>query len=327
MAFTDPASFAPSSEGLVASTSCKNACNGVLLIDKPEGLTSHDVVHKVKSILRVKKVGHCGTLDPFATGVLLVCIGQATRITDQLLTQDKTYLFTVHMGIETDTLDKTGTVIASLPGCHVTQERIEAALKDFLGDSIQEVPRYSAVKVGGRRLYSLARKGVEVELPSRPIHIARLELRRYQWPEVKIEVACSKGTYVRRLASDLGKKLGCGGHVKDLRRLASGTFGVERAISLEQLESLHKGGQLHEFMISMSNALAHLPAFVLDDPQLREQLANGHLNARWIESHRRYFKEKQEPVRLLNEQGVLLGLYWPFSQEPKNRNLRIFHQK
>ncbi len=327
MDFIDPASRTPSSGSANSSISLKRFCNGVLLIDKPEGVTSHDVVHKTKKILGVKKVGHCGTLDPFATGILLLCMGQATRIADQLLTQDKTYLFTAHMGVETDTLDRTGKVIASQSRCNVTRERIETALQDFLGESIQEVPLYSAVKVGGKRLYHLARKGVEVELPSRPIRIDRLQLLQYQWPEMKIEVACSKGTYVRQLASDLGRKLGCGAHVKELRRLASGSFTVDHAIGLERLDNLHRADRLHEAMISMSEALGHLPLFVIEAPQLQDQLMNGHLSSEWIESHRQCFKEKQKPVRLLSTQGSLLALYWPHSTEKGNRKLRIFYQE
>ncbi len=298
--------------------------DGILLVDKPEGITSYGVVDKVKRILHVKKVGHCGTLDPFATGVLIICVGQATRIVDQLLTQDKVYAFTAVMGSETDTQDKTGSVVASWPTCHVSRQEIEAALQEFTGHVEQKVPRFSAVKIAGKRLYQLTRDGVDVDPPTRAVEIKRLRLVRYDWPEVEIEVACSKGTYVRQLATDMGRKLGCGAHVAELRRLASGSFTLDRAISLERLMELGEQNRLHEAFISMGEALAHLPEVVIEDRETQERLANGQLSRQWQEAHRQRFHGEREPVCLKDGHGSLLALWWPHSGGKSHRRLRTF---
>ncbi len=300
--------------------------SGVLLLDKPEGITSYGVVDKVKRILHVKKVGHCGTLDPFATGVLVVCIGQATRISDQLLMQDKTYSFTARLGAETDTLDRTGQIMASWAGAPPGQRDVEDALQGFLGCTVQQVPYFSAVKVAGKRLHQLARKGTPVDLPSRSIHISRLQLLRYEWPEVDLEVTCSKGTYVRQLTSDMGKKLGCGAYVQELRRLASGKFTVDRSVSLHELAEIKNSNGLDGILIPMSEALAHLPSLVIEDQSLQEGLAHGQLSLEWQEMHKDCFMDKLSPVCLLNAHGSLLALWWPRSSGKKERHLRIFHQ-
>ncbi len=209
--------------------------DGLLLIDKPMGITSFDVVRRVRRRLRVKKVGHLGTLDPFATGLLPLCLGEATRLTPFLLEESKTYAARLKLGEETDTLDLTGKVLTrcdQLP----TAEDVYAAAPQFLGEIEQTPPMYSALRHQGVRLYRLARQGERVAVPPRKVVIHQLEVEEVALPEVMIRVTCSKGTYIRTLAADLGQALGCGAHLTALRRLAVGHFRVEEALPLSKVD-------------------------------------------------------------------------------------------
>jgi len=301
--------------------------NGVLVLDKPEGMTSFSLAALAKKLLGVKKVGHCGTLDPFATGVLVICVNQATRIADQLSLQDKLYRFSIRFGIETDTLDKTGQVVQTYNGPPIHEDGLLAALGKFSGPYRQQVPRYAAVKVQGKRLYELARKGIEVDLPVRDVVIHHLELLGYEWPEAQLEVHCSKGTYVRQLAADIGIMLSCGAHVNELRRLASGPFDIAKAISLEELKQAAKTGLWKTKLISMNDALAHLPELSIEDEGLLKNLYNGHLDPEWEASSRDQLAKKGGPVRLLATEDHLVALWWPeYRQNDGNiqRCLRVF---
>ena len=233
--------------------------DGVLVVDKPAGFTSHDVVQKVKRKLEAAKVGHSGTLDPFATGVLVLLINGATKLAPFLADHEKTYVFDVFFGVETDTQDSTGKVVARQP-CEPLEEReIRAACERFIGEIEQTVPRYSAVRVKGQRLYQLARRGVEVTPPNRKVKIKDLSLCELRWPEATFEVACSRGTYVRSLGVDLARHLNCNGHVSQLRRLVSGEFNLRQAVTLEQLEESLARGELHELLITSVQALDCYP--------------------------------------------------------------------
>jgi tRNA pseudouridine55 synthase len=233
--------------------------DGVLIVDKPAGFTSHDVVQKVKRKLGAAKVGHSGTLDPFATGVLILLINGATKLAPFLADHEKTYLFNVSFGVETDTQDSTGKVVARQP-CEPIQEReIRAACDAFIGEIEQTVPRYSAVRVKGQRLYQLARRGVEVTPPNRKVKIKDLSFCELRWPEATFEVTCSKGTYVRSLGVDLAHHLNCNGHVSQLRRLASGGFDLRQAVTLEQLEESMARGDLHQLLMTSAQALDCYP--------------------------------------------------------------------
>ena len=300
--------------------------SGVLVLDKPEHMTSFAVVSRVRKLLGIRKVGHCGTLDPFATGVLVICLNAATRISDQLSLQDKLYRFSIHLGLETDTLDGTGRVVNTFSGHAASEQQVLETIGGYVGPYRQQVPRYAAVKVQGRRLYELTRKGIEVELPTRDICVHRLELLGYNWPVAVMEVHCSKGAYVRQLAADIGRELGCGAHVTSLRRLASGSFDIARAISLEELKQVSRTGDAwHGRLISLSEALAHLPALVIEDQRVLSGLANGRLDAAWQSCNRRYVGG-ENPVRLLAGSGRLLALWWPEcsdDSDPKGR-LRVF---
>jgi len=211
---------------------------GVLLVDKPEGLTSHDVVDRVRHKLKMKRVGHAGTLDPNATGLLILLIGKATKLSQFLMGLDKTYEGTITLGVKTTTQDVEGEVVSERPVPELTEEAVREAMQAFVGDQYQIPPMFSAKKMDGVPLYKLARKGKTVEREPRFIHVASFNLDRWESPEIDFKLQCSKGTYVRTVADDLGEKLGCGGYLKELRRTDIERFRIEDSIELEAFEEL-----------------------------------------------------------------------------------------
>ncbi|RME96623.1 MAG: tRNA pseudouridine(55) synthase TruB [Verrucomicrobia bacterium] len=212
--------------------------DGALLVDKPVGLTSHDVVARVRRHLKIKKVGHCGTLDPNATGLLVVVLGKATKLSEKLMGADKAYEGTIRLGVSTTSYDADGEVTQTREVPPLTLEQLNEAAREFLGDQMQAPPMVSAAKVGGVPLYKLARKGVEVERKPRLIHVYDWTFTAYEPPVGTFRIACTKGTYVRSLAHELGEKLGCGAHLATLRRTAVGEFTVDRATPLDELLQL-----------------------------------------------------------------------------------------
>jgi tRNA pseudouridine55 synthase len=212
--------------------------DGVLLVDKPSGLTSHDVVDRVRRHFRFEKVGHCGTLDPMATGLLALVLGRATKLQAQFMGDDKTYIGTIRLGIATDSGDADGEIVAEKPVPEISREQIEAAFAKFRGDLLQKPPMVSAIKHKGQPLYKLARKGVEVEREPRLVHIYDFRPTKIELPNIEFTATCSKGTYLRVLAADLGEIFGCGAHLSALRRTKSGHFSVENAQPLENLLQL-----------------------------------------------------------------------------------------
>lgn len=211
--------------------------DGMLLADKPVDWTSHDVVNCIKRRFHLAKVGHCGTLDPFATGLLIILFGRACKCQDTFMGQDKVYSGTIRLGVETDSGDRTGVVMAEADCSSLEAAAVTAAMRSFLGAGMQIPPMTSAIKVDGQPLYKLARQGREIERAPRPVVIHAFALTGWRLPEVDFEVTCSKGTYVRTLAADLGRLLGCGGHLQELRRLRSGTRSVADAWPLEAIKS------------------------------------------------------------------------------------------
>jgi tRNA pseudouridine55 synthase len=209
--------------------------DGALLIDKPAGPTSHDVVEEIRRHFRIKKAGHCGTLDPNATGLLILLLGRATKLSDRLMAEDKVYEGTAKFGESTDSHDAAGELVASLPVPPLTLEEVNSAASGFVGDHLQTPPMVSALKQGGVPLYKLARKGIEVERKPRLVHIYTFQFSAYAEPMGEFRVACTKGTYVRTLIHDLGQKIGCGAHLATLRRLASGRFQVTDAVRFEEV--------------------------------------------------------------------------------------------
>lgn len=212
---------------------------GILIIDKPEGITSHDVVFKVRRKLRIKKVGHAGTLDPLATGVLVVLLGKSTKLSSQFIDFDKSYRATLILGTITNSADIQGEVVLQKPYDHLSKENIITAVQNFLGESQQIPPMISAVKHNGQRLYQLARQGIEVERKARPIKIDRIHVDEINLPYIKIDVDCSKGTYIRQLASDIGEFLGCGACISQIQRTKVGHFRLEDAVKIEDINESH----------------------------------------------------------------------------------------
>ncbi len=255
--------------------------DGILNIDKPQGWTSHDVVARVRRLTRQKRVGHAGTLDPMATGVLLVCLGRATRLSEYLMSSDKIYRAVVRLGVETDTYDAEGQIVAERP-VNLDEATLRGVLKRFMGEVDQVPPMYSALKRNGKPLYKLARQGVEVAREARRVTIYDIVLRQGEkdlsprpWVAsptrrgedinlVTIDVRCSPGTYIRSLAHDIGALLGCGAHLAALTRLASGQFTLDRALPLQALEDAVEGGAWTRQLYPLDAALQDLPAVTLE---------------------------------------------------------------
>jgi tRNA pseudouridine55 synthase len=213
--------------------------DGIIVVDKPSGMTSHDVVSRVRRRLNMRRVGHAGTLDPLATGVLIMLIGKSTKLFDQFVSFDKGYAATLRLGTQTTSADITGEVIDQKPFEHVTQMQVEDVLREFIGESEQMPPMVSAVKYKGERLYKLARKGIVVERPARKIRIDVLKMTGFESPHVRFYMECSKGTYVRTLAEDVGVKLGCGACITQIERTHVGIFRLQDAVKLEDLNESH----------------------------------------------------------------------------------------
>ena len=214
-----------------------NNLDGVLIVDKAPGMTSHDVVAIVRRALDTKKVGHCGTLDPLATGLLIVVIGRGTKIQDLLMSEDKEYVGTLKLGEMTDSQDADGQITETRPVPELSRDRIEQAFAKFDGDFYQMPPMVSAIKMGGVPLYKMARQGKTVEREPRFVHIFAHEIKNIALPEIEFRVVCSKGFYVRTYAFDIGNDLGCGAHLKSLRRTKSGKFTLEHAVTIEDLKT------------------------------------------------------------------------------------------
>ncbi len=249
--------------------------NGFLVIDKPVGLSSHDVVNRVRRILGIKKVGHTGTLDPFATGVLPIAVSEATKAIQFLDEGIKQYEAVIRLGFTTDTQDITGQVLSEqqdLSG--IDEEQLLDKMALLTGDINQVPPMFSAIKQGGQPLYKLARKGVEVKRDPRRITVHSFELLVLNLPFVSVRVACSPGTYIRTIADDLGKLLGCGACLTELRRISSGPFEITAALTLEQLSEYVAAGVLQRYLVDIQEVLCHLGQFSLAEPEY-SQLKNG----------------------------------------------------
>ena len=247
--------------------------DGIIIIDKEPGFTSHDVVAKLRGICGQKKIGHTGTLDPAATGVLPVCLGSGTRLCDMLTDTDKEYVAELLLGVETDTQDTTGRVLAARE-VNVSQEELRAAVFSFAGDYGQVPPMYSALKVNGKKLYELAREGKEVERKARQVKIHEIEILDCSLPVVRLRVACSKGTYIRTLCADIGARLGCGGTMQSLRRTAAGRFRLEDAVTLERVQEKKDQGRLKELILPVDLVFENCPSLhVLGEG--RNRLNNG----------------------------------------------------
>ena len=284
--------------------------DGILIIDKPAGITSHDVVARVRRILKTKRVGHTGTLDPFATGVMVILVGQATRLAQFLDKDEKEYEALVRFGFETDTGDLTGMGSAE---CGMRNEEIgtilaatnwEEVFAGFRGEIMQTPPMYSAKKIDGQKLYELARKGEIVERKAVRVTISKLELvdpekLRILHSAFRIRVACSAGTYIRTLAEDIGRKAGVGAHLAELRRTRAGKFGIEQSVTLETLEQV---GDKHTVLIPMEEAVSHLTPFTLNADRVgktKSGMSTRVFEARFIAG---------QPIQMIDEGGKLIAV-------------------
>lgn len=251
-----------------------NAVSGVLVIDKPVGMTSHDVVQQVRAGTRIRRAGHTGTLDPRASGVLVVLIGPAVRLSEYVSTSDKRYQAVLRFGVTTSTYDTEGEITSRSP-VDISYEELEESLSTFVGEFEQTPPIYSAIKVGGRKAYDIARDGETVELEPRLITVHSIELLDWDPPEAVIDIHCSSGTYIRSLASDLGQKLGCGATLVGLRRTRNGQFALRDAVSLSKLQDAFDSGLWYKYLIPAAEALSDWYTVVLTYEQV-DAVRHGH---------------------------------------------------
>jgi tRNA pseudouridine55 synthase len=296
--------------------------SGLLLIDKPEGPSSAHVVHRAKVILGAKKVGHLGTLDPFASGLLLLGVNEGTKISDIFLRAPKSYRGVITLGVDTDSQDSTGLVLKTRPVPPLADGELRGLERCFSGELQQIPPMFSALKKDGVRLYKLARQGKEVPRQPRSIKIDSIRLQQINAAEIAMDVTCSRGTYVRTLAADLGQALGCGAHLKSLRRLACGHLTIDQAVNLDELgRSAPRGAAA---LISLSNALSHLRAIVWQ----HRWVARLRLGQQELLSQIGKPVEKEEAVQIVDSRGDLVALIRWNEETPGGgwRLLRIFKE-
>jgi len=277
----------------------KNRVSGVLVVDKPVGLSSHDVVQIIRRGTGIRRAGHTGTLDPRASGVLVVLIGPAVRLSEYVSASDKRYQATIRLGSSTNTYDSEGTVVSNNPLGELNEEEFEDLLQKFTGEIIQTPPPHSAVKVQGKKAYERARAGEEFEIEPRTINVYSLDLLEWAPPEVVIDVFCSSGTYVRSLANDLGNEMGVGAHLVGLRRTKSGRFTLRDAVSLRRLRESFEVGDWYQFLIPAAEALADWPIVELDADET-ELMRHGHRIKAEVEG--------PEWARAVTDQGDLVAL-------------------
>lgn len=292
----------------------KNAISGVLVIDKPVGLTSHDVVQVVRRGTHIRRAGHTGTLDPRASGVLVVLLGPAVRLSEYVSASNKRYQAVIQLGTATDTYDANGVITKTAP-VEITEEEFEEALRQFEGEIEQVPPPYSAIKVKGKRAYEMAREGEEVELEPRTIHVYSIELLEWAPPEVVVDVYCSSGTYMRSLAHELGERIGCGAHLVGLRRTKSGRFTLRDSTPLNKLRQAFDDGSWYQYLIPAAEALSDWPSIELTQEQV-EDVHHGH----------RIPAEPDSPkqVRAISEQGELVALLELMEEEMVWQPRKVF---
>lgn len=280
--------------------------HGIVIVHKEKGFTSHDVVAKMRGICGQKKIGHTGTLDPEATGVLPVCLGNGTRLCDMLTDRDKEYVALLRLGVETDTQDMTGTILARRP-VEVGEQQVREAVLSFQGSYLQTPPMYSALKVNGKKLYELAREGKEVERQAREVQIEEIEILDMHLPTLQLRVVCSKGTYIRTLCADIGQKLGCGGAMESLVRTRVGEFSLKDALTLGQLQELKDQGRLSEAVSPVESVFLSCPVLHVRE-DMERLLDNG--NALTVEQTAE--KEQYAPgrwVRVCRPDDRFAGIY------------------
>lgn len=295
--------------------------HGVINIYKEKGYTSHDVVAKLRGILKQKKIGHTGTLDPDAEGVLPVCLGAGTRLCDMLTDKDKTYRTVMLLGKETDTQDISGTVLKEMP-VTVTEEQVKEAAESFIGDYEQIPPMYSALKVNGKKLYELAREGKTIERKARPVKILELTIEEIDLPRVTMTVTCSKGTYIRTLCHDIGKKLGCGGCMASLKRTEVAAFLEKDALTLARIQEKKEAGALEEILYPVDFVFLALEKGTVKK-KFEKLLYNGN------RIHPRFFvkppsEDEKKNIRVYDEADRFIGIYQYDKKQGDYKPVKIF---
>ena len=293
--------------------------HGVINVYKEQGFTSHDVVAKLRGIVGQKKIGHTGTLDPDAVGVLPVCLGRATKLCDMLTDKDKVYEAVMLLGVETDTQDTTGQILKSSETDEITEEQVRAAVLDFVGDYNQVPPMYSALKINGKKLYELAREGKTVERKSRKVQIHGIRILEMNLPHVRMEVDCSKGTYIRTLCHDIGEKLQVGGCMEELERTKVGRFLKEDAVTLDEVRQKMEQGEGAELFTPLDQIFAELPAVTVTDAKAWMSYNGNDLPERFL-LEKEAWTDGQE-VRVYDSRKNFIGLYQ--YRAPK----KLFHIK
>ena len=294
--------------------------HGIINVYKEKGFTSHDVVAKLRGIVGQKKIGHTGTLDPDATGVLPVCLGKATKLCDLLTDKNKTYEAVLLLGKTTDTHDITGEVLEEKSTEALTEEKVREAIEGFIGDYEQIPPMYSALKVNGKKLYELAREGKVIERKARPVKILDIQILEIDLPKVRMEVSCSKGTYIRTLCHDIGEKLGCGGCMESLIRTRVSTFRIEDAKMLDEIETLKQEGKLAELLVPIDAMFPSYPKITVKDDWKAFAKNGNPLDLKMLKEACGQDEETQ--VRLYDESGKFIAIYqW---KEKKYHIVKMF---
>ena len=294
--------------------------HGIINVYKEKGFTSHDVVAKLRGIVGQKKIGHTGTLDPDATGVLPVCLGKATKLCDLLTDKNKTYEAVLLLGKTTDTQDITGEVLEEKSTEALTEEKVREAIEGFIGDYEQIPPMYSALKVNGKKLYELAREGKVIERKARPVKILDIQILEIDLPKVRMEVSCSKGTYIRTLCHDIGEKLGCGGCMESLIRTRVSTFRIEDAKTLDEIETLKQEGKLAELLVPIDAMFPFYPKITVKDDWKAFAKNGNPLDLKMLKEACGQDDETQ--VRLYDESGKFIAIYqW---KEKKYHIVKMF---
>jgi len=295
--------------------------NGIIAIHKEAGFTSHDVVAKMRGILKQKKIGHTGTLDPQATGVLPVCLGTGTKLCDMLTDKDKEYRAVLLLGQITDTQDTTGQVLETREVA-VSREQVEEAVHSFLGEYMQIPPMYSALKVDGKKLYELARAGKEVERKARPVTIHKLEILSMDLPRVELLVGCSKGTYIRTLCADIGEALGCGGTMEKLERTRVGSFLLDKCVTLRQLEALRDAGQIDTVLFPVEQAFAEQPSLTVSS-DFEKLINNGNALLPTQTVEKTVFPAG-EWVKIYRHDNRFMGVYQYDTEKKRYQPVKMF---
>ena len=306
--------------------------NGIVVLDKPAGPSSAKVVAEVKKIFGVPKCGHAGTLDPFATGVLICCINQGTRLARFFLHDEKRYEAVVRLGISTDTEDFTGCTTEENTVPEYSETQLHRVFESFMGTQLQQPPVYAALKHNGTPLYKLARKGEPIQKAARPITIKQLRIMDVQLPDIMFEVSCSAGTYVRTLCADIGKRLGCGGHLARLRRTASSGFTIDKAVTLSALHNRNENGELQSALIPMAQVLGNMPTYAGNDQVIEHILYGRRLNAGQLEmpveqaaDHSASRRENEGFIKIIDRHGELRAVVQQVPDSPVYNYCCVFH--